>query len=65
MRMIVLILVCLQVYGTDPATPLHLKDSPFWTVTPSYSQDIHIHDLFITAPMDVIGNTSVIVVVPR
>lgn len=48
----------LRVYGSSPATPLHLKDSPFWTLTPSYCENIHIHDLNITAPMDRIGNTD-------
>ncbi len=37
---------------------LTLKDSPFWTVTPSYSQNIHVSDLRILAPMDRIGNTD-------
>ena len=31
---------------------------PFWTLTPAYCEDIHIHDLRVTAPMDRIGNTD-------
>ena len=45
----------LRVHGDSVGASLHLKDSPFWTLTPSYSQNIHIHDLRITAPMDRIG----------
>ena len=44
--------------GGSIGAALHLKDSPFWTLTPSYCQDIHIHDLRITAPIDRIGNTD-------
>jgi len=47
----------LAVHG-EPGAPLTLKDSPFWTLTPSYSQNIHVHDLVILAPMDRIGNTD-------
>jgi len=48
----------LTVHGTSPGEALTLKDSPFWTLTPAYSQNIHIHDLEILAPMDRIGNTD-------
>jgi len=37
---------------------LTLQNSPFWTLTPSYSQNIHISDLRILAPIDRIGNTD-------
>ena len=45
-------------HGESVASALHLKDSPFWTLTPAYCEDIHIHDLRVTAPMDRIGNTD-------
>lgn len=48
----------LRVHGESSGAPLTLKDSPFWTLTPSYSQDIHIHDLRILAPPTRIGNTD-------
>lgn len=37
---------------------LTLQNSPFWTVTPSYTQNIHVANLRILAPMDRIGNTD-------
>ena len=37
---------------------LTLANSPFWTCTPSYTQNIHIRNLRILAPMDRIGNTD-------
>ena len=49
---------CAAVHGESVASALHLKDSPFWTLTPAYCEDIHIHDLRVTAPMDRIGNTD-------
>ena len=45
-------------HGESVGSALHLKDSPFWTLTPAYCEDIHIHDLRVTAPMDRIGNTD-------
>ena len=48
----------LQVHGESAGAALHLKDSPFWTLTPSYSEDVHVSNLRITAPMDRIGNTD-------
>lgn len=33
----------LQVHGESVGAPLHLKDSPFWTLTPSYSEDVYAH----------------------
>jgi polygalacturonase len=48
----------LQVQGESAGAALHLKDSPFWTLTPSYSEDVHVANLRITAPMDRIGNTD-------
>ena len=48
----------LRVHGTSVGSALHLKDSPFWTLTPSYSQDVYVSNLRITAPMDRIGNTD-------
>jgi polygalacturonase len=47
----------LRVHG-EAAAPLTLKDSPFWTLTPSYSQNIEVRDLRVLAPMDKIGNTD-------
>lgn len=61
-----------EVVGAPPAPPfgpptpppppwpgmLTLQNSPFWTVTPSYSQNIHVSHLRILAPMDTIGNTD-------
>lgn len=44
--------------GTSQDHPLTLQNSPFWTLTPSLSQNIHVHDLKILAPMDRIGNTD-------
>lgn len=46
----------LRIVGSHPA--LTLQNSPFWTVTPSYTQNIHIANLRILAPMDRIGNTD-------
>jgi polygalacturonase len=51
---------------TEPSAPsasnwlntLTLQNSPFWTLTPSYTQNIHVSDLRILAPMDQIGNTD-------
>eukprot|EP00038_Savillea_parva_P016137 m.16080 g.16080 ORF g.16080 m.16080 type:complete len:538 (+) comp3351_c0_seq1:221-1834(+) len=47
---------------TPPPAPwpktLTLQNSPFWTVTPSYTQNIHVSNLRILAPMDRIGNTD-------
>jgi polygalacturonase len=37
---------------------LTLTNSPFWTVTPSYSQNIYISNLKILAPVNRIGNTD-------
>lgn len=48
----------LRVHGRSVSMPLTLENSPFWTVTPSYSQNIHIRDLRILAPIDRIGNTD-------
>ena len=48
----------LKVHGDTVGQALHLKDSPFWTLTPSYSEDIYIANLRVTAPMDRIGNTD-------
>ncbi len=48
----------LQSQNFDWSRTLKLQNSPFWTVTPSYTQNIHIHDLHIFAPMDRIGNTD-------
>jgi hypothetical protein len=42
----------------DWSRTLTLQNSPFWTLTPSYSQQIHVRDLRILAPMDRIGNTD-------
>ena len=42
----------------ESAGTLTLQNSPFWTLTPSYSQDIHVRGLRILAPMDRIGNTD-------
>ena len=42
----------------DWSQTLTLRNSPFWTLTPSYSQQIHVRDLRILAPMDRIGNTD-------
>jgi len=45
--------------GIDSArATLTLQNSPFWTLTPSYTQNIHISDLHILAPIDRIGNTD-------
>jgi polygalacturonase len=45
---------------TPPVWPgtLTLQNSPFWTLTPSYTQNIHVSDLRILAPIDRIGNTD-------
>jgi polygalacturonase len=48
----------LTVRGSSVSEPLTLRNSPFWTLTPSYSQNILIRDLRILAPMDRIGNTD-------
>lgn len=48
----------LTVRGSSSGAPLTLKDSPFWTLTPAYSENIHISDLVITAPVNRIGNTD-------
>jgi len=45
----------LTVRGASSDSPLTLRDSPFWTLTPSYSQNIRVRDLRILAPMDRIG----------
>eukprot|EP00038_Savillea_parva_P011290 m.196461 g.196461 ORF g.196461 m.196461 type:complete len:490 (+) comp19815_c0_seq1:27-1496(+) len=37
---------------------LTLRNSPFWTVTPSYTRNIHVSNLKILAPMNMIGNTD-------
>ena len=42
----------------DWSRTLTLQNSPFWTLTPSYTQNIHVRDLRILAPMDRIGNTD-------
>jgi polygalacturonase len=39
------------------SSPLTLANSPFWTITPSYSQDIYISNLQILAP-GFVGNTD-------
>jgi hypothetical protein len=47
---------CLHVAPTPAPAPLDgtltLQNSPFWTLTPSYSQNIEVRDLRILAPMD-------------
>ena len=48
----------LSVRGSSSSSPLTLQNSPFWTLTPSYTQNIHIADLRILAPIDRIGNTD-------
>jgi polygalacturonase len=48
----------LNVHGSSVGRPLTLQNSPFWTFTPTYSQNIRIKDLVILAPMNVIGNTD-------
>ncbi|KAH8059702.1 glycosyl hydrolase [Aureococcus anophagefferens] len=50
----------LTVAGNAVGDPLHLKDSPFWTLTPSYSRNVRVRDLRITAPIRTpgIGNTD-------
>ena len=48
----------LNVHGSSLALPLTLQNSPFWTFTTTYSQNIQIKDLVILAPMNVIGNTD-------
>ena len=48
----------LNVHGASVGRPLTLQNSPFWTVTPTYSQNIRIRDLAILAPLNVIGNTD-------
>ena len=47
-----------HVGGASTDQPLTMKNSPFWTLTPTLSQNLHIHDLRIEAPMDRIGNTD-------
>lgn len=37
---------------------LILRDSPFWTVHPIYSENIHVKNLQIFAPMNKLGNTD-------
>ena len=44
--------------GAEGGRPLTLENSPFWTLTPSYSQNIHVNNLRILAPLDRIGNTD-------
>lgn len=44
-------------HASQPGT-LTLQNSPFWTLTPSYTQNIHVADLRILAPIDRIGNTD-------
>ena len=48
----------LDVHGAAVDRPLTIQNSPFWTFTPTYSQNIRIRDLRILAPMNVIGNTD-------
>lgn len=48
----------LRVVGEGDSRPLTLQNSPFWTVTPSYSQNIRVANLRILAPLDRIGNTD-------
>ena len=48
----------LRVVGSSPGSPLTLRNSPFWTLTPSYSQNIYIANLNISDPIDLIGNTD-------
>ena len=48
----------LHVVGAEGGRPLTLENSPFWTLTPSYSQNIHVNNLRILAPLDRIGNTD-------
>jgi hypothetical protein len=53
----------LSIYGghdrqDNITTPLTLANSPFWTITPSYSEDIYIANLRILAPLTKIGNTD-------
>lgn len=60
---------CFDFLGNQAPTPaptpdptwsgtLTLQNSPFWTLTPSYTQNIHVADLRILAPIDRIGNTD-------
>ena len=48
----------LRVVGSSASSPLTLRNSPFWTLTPSYSQNIYIANLNISDPIDRIGNTD-------
>ena len=48
----------LRVLGHGVGAPLTLQNSPFWTLTPAYSQHVHVANLRILAPMDKIGNTD-------
>jgi len=48
----------LVVRGASVGEALTLQNSPFWTLTPSYTQNIHVKDLRIFAPMNKIGNTD-------
>ena len=48
----------LSVYGESISAPLTIQNSPFWTLTPTFSQHIRIKDLRILAPMNTIGNTD-------
>ncbi|KAG7357223.1 glycoside hydrolase family 28 domain containing protein [Nitzschia inconspicua] len=44
-------------YSGTSSPPLTLANSPFWTITPHYSQDIFVSNLHIVAPGRV-GNTD-------
>ena len=44
--------------SSEDSSSLTLKNSPFWTITPSYSQNIHIENLNMYAPVNRIGNTD-------
>ena len=47
-----------NVSGSAVGRPLTIQNSPFWTLTPTYSQNIRIKDLVILAPINTIGNTD-------
>eukprot|EP00946_MAST-07B_sp_MAST-7B-sp1_P000886 g886.t1 len=44
----------IELYNSSDVTvsDLTLKDSPFWTLHPVYSRNVHIYDLNISAPAD-------------
>jgi hypothetical protein len=42
----------LNVFGSSVGKPLTIQNSPFWTFTPTYSQNIRIKDLVILAPIN-------------